>query len=633
MNRILSSFLAIIMLTTLSNAQKLTILHTNDMHSRLMGFAPSSEYSPMSINDDKTRGGFARLAYLINERVKENPEETLVVDAGDFLMGTLFHTMETTEGFQLRLMKRMGYDVVALGNHEFDFGVDKLANIIAASKVKGEIPPVILSNIEFNPEESKDDFLEDLYDRDIVSRYKLIEKNGIRIGFLALMGVDAADVAPFVEPARFTDYIETARDISQYLKNDKNADLVICLSHSGVTKDKKGLWAGEDVELAKEVPFIDVIISGHTHTHIFEPIIINGTPIVQSGSEAQFLGQLEIEKKDDGWEVINGGLTLIDDRIPGDPVIQGLIDEYQEKISRTVFGEMGIVAGEPVVETGFDLLFSENTRLEDSNLAPMVADAIHWYVNTITPNDVTLVAAGLVRDEVKVGESGMQLANDLFRVVPLGSGVYDDSPGYSLSRIYVTGRELKSVLEVMLIAPKLSTSNYPFWEGIKFKYNPRRMLFDQVYEVELGNDKDGYEKISLAKRNEQLYSVTTNNYVLEFFGLIGDITKGILKVVPKDKDGNPITDLDTAVIDGDPDKAGIQEVKEWQALIQYVSQFPDTNGNGIPDVPDYYREPESEKGRNPSINPILLYKNTNGINAVVSLVVVGILTGTGFLIF
>lgn len=633
MKKTLSLFLALTMACTIAGAQKLTILHTNDMHSRLLGFAPTSEYTPFSINDDQTRGGFARLAHLIKERTGQNPEETLVLDAGDFLMGTLFHTLETKEGFQLRLMKRMGYDMVALGNHEFDFGVDKLAQIIASAKVKGEIPPLLLSNIEFNPNETKDDLLMDLYKNDIIKRYRVIEKNGIRIGFFSLMGVDAANVAPFVEPARFTDYLETAGELTEYLRNVEKVDLIICLSHSGVAKDKKGNWTGEDVELASQVPGIDIIISGHTHTHIFEPIIVNGTPIVQAGSEAQFLGQLNIEKDADGWKVLSSELMVIDDKIPGDPLIQALIDEYQDKISNEVLGSMGITAGETIVETGYDLLFNEGTNLETSNLAPMVADAIHWYVNAITPNDVTLVAAGLVRDELKAGQTGQLTSNDLFRVVPLGSGVYDDSPGYSLAQIYVTGRELKSILEVMLIAPKLSTSNYPFWEGIRFKYNPGRMLFDQVYEVETGNEEEGFIKIDLSKKNTRLYSVTTNNYVLEFFGLIGDITKGILKVNPKDANGNIINDLDTAVIDGDPEKAGLQEVKEWAALMAFVSGFPDTNGNGIPDIPDYYRLPESEKIRHLSLNPVLLYKNTNGINVIVSAVVIGILAGAGIIIF
>ena len=92
--------------------KKITILHTNDLHSRLMGYAPESAYSPLTVNDDKTVGGFARIASIIKAEKESNKGITLVLDAGDFMMGTLFPSLEKKYGFQLRLMKEMGYDVV-----------------------------------------------------------------------------------------------------------------------------------------------------------------------------------------------------------------------------------------------------------------------------------------------------------------------------------------------------------------------------------------------------------------------------------------------------------------------------------------------------------------------------------------
>jgi len=144
--------------------KKIVILHTNDLHSRLNGFTPEAEYSPSSPGDDETRGGFARIAAILRSEKRNNSGITLTVDAGDFLMGTLFHSMEVKTGFQLRLMKQMGYDVVCLGNHEFDFGPEKIAGIISLSRGKGEIPPLLLSNAKFNAEEKGDNELEKLYD-------------------------------------------------------------------------------------------------------------------------------------------------------------------------------------------------------------------------------------------------------------------------------------------------------------------------------------------------------------------------------------------------------------------------------------------------------------------------------------
>jgi 5'-nucleotidase/UDP-sugar diphosphatase len=614
------------------HAQKFTVLHTNDMHSRLQGFAPSKDYTPDVSGDDLTTGGFSRIAAYFNQVEKEIGTKPLILDGGDFLMGTLFQTLEPSEGFQLRLMKKMGYDVVAIGNHEFDLGVENLGKIVQSGKTKGDIPPLVLSNIQFNPSEVEDDLLKSLYEDNTVSKSHILNYNGLKIGFFGLMGLDAADVAPFVRPAAFTDRIIAAKETAAFLKESQKVDIVICLSHSGVSKDKKGNWIGEDVELAKEVSNIDLIISGHTHTHMFEPLVIDGTPIVQAGSEGRFVGRIDLEFRNGDLIVIDGKLEVIDDKITGDPAIQKEIDGYEEQIISSVFGNLGLSPGKAIVETGFDIRFNEQTNLETSNLGGMVADAIHWYVNQTKPNDITLAAAGLIRDEIISGSTGQQLANDLFRIVPLGSGVYDDSPGYSLAQVYLTGSEVKSVLEAMQLAPKMSSGNYPFWSGVKYKYNPRRILLDQVYEVSLGNDKDGYTPIDLSKNNKKLYSLTTNNYVLEFFGIISKATFGLLKVVPKDELGRPVEDLNSLLIDGYPLKPGLQEMKEWTGLIEYASSFPDLNGNGIPDVPDYYREAHLAGEKTPSLNPSKLWGNGNGIMAGVSIVGFSLLALTGLLI-
>ncbi|MBT4399381.1 MAG: 5'-nucleotidase C-terminal domain-containing protein, partial [Bacteroidetes bacterium] len=317
--------------------------------------------------------------------------------------------------------------------------------------------------------------------------------------------------------------------------------------------------------------------------------------------------------------------------IQGEPVIQKRIESYQDLIVDQVFASLNLEAGNPIVETDFDLRFNEQTYRVESNLGPLVADAIHWYVNQTHHNDFTLAVAGLIRDEIKPGTNGEQLVNDLYRVVPLGSGVFDNSAGYSLAQVYLTAAEIKNVLEAMMLAPKLSTGNYPYWAGIQYKYNPRRILLDQVYEVSLGDPVNGYKRIDLSKKNENLYSLTTNNYVLEFFGLVQEVTFGLLKVSPKDRYGNPVTDLNDLIIDGKPEQAGLQEMKEWEGFIQYLSQFPDVNGNEIPDIPEYYKNPKPAALSTPSLNPALLWSGGNGIMATVSIVAITVLAGTGLI--
>src|SRR5450759_5404766 len=123
--------------------KKITILHTNDLHSRLIGYAPESAYTPLKVNDDNTVGGFARIAAIMKAEKETNKGTTLILDAGDFLMGTLFPSLEKETGFQLRLMKTMWYDAICLGNHEYDFGPEWLAAVINTSRFKGEIPSLL----------------------------------------------------------------------------------------------------------------------------------------------------------------------------------------------------------------------------------------------------------------------------------------------------------------------------------------------------------------------------------------------------------------------------------------------------------------------------------------------------------
>ena len=624
---------ALVLASQVLDGQRLTILHTNDMHSRLWGFGPEADYTPLKINDDQTIGGFARIASIISEYRNKQDESLLVLDAGDFLMGTIFHTAEAKTGFQLQLMKKMGYDMVSLGNHEFDFGPQELAKILTKSAEK-PIPELILSNIVFDPNDIKDDNLEALYKSDVIKPYRILVRNGLKIGFFALMGVDAANVAPLARPSKFSDRILSANYFTRLLKDEEKVDVVICLSHCGVVFDPKEGWQGDDVELARQVPGIDVIISGHTHTSLAKPLIVNNIPIVQAGGEGRYVGKLEIEKTPGGVKVLSGELIPVDDQIPGDPKIQKMISDQQKLIGADLFGGYNFKIDKPVLETAFDVGFNQQNNLETSTLGPFLADALYDYARRIdpSPTDVVLVTAGLTRDEILKGKTGKQLPADLFRIFPLGMGVNDDSPGYSMSKIYVTGRELKNILDVMLLAKNMSSDYYGYWSGVRYKINPLRMPLDRVYQIELGNDRDGYRKIRLNKDKSKLYGIVSNAYVMEFFGIIKSMTKGILKVVPKFADGTPIPDFKLALIDRDPKLPGIQEAKEWAGLLTYASKLPDLNGNGIPDMPEKYREVQRPLESKASVNPVLCFRGTNGINVAPAVLIAAILAGVAAVI-
>jgi 5'-nucleotidase / UDP-sugar diphosphatase len=588
MKKTLSVLVLFLLLLNLraQTAQKIVILHTNDIHSRLIGYAPESNYTPLTLNDDKTIGGFARIGTIIKNEEKSNPGITLVLDAGDFLMGTLFQELEPTTGFQLRLMKTMGYDVVCIGNHEFDFGNEKLADIVSSAAKRGEIPRVLLGNAVFDMKDPGDDAIEKLFNSGTIGRKYTMEKNGLKIGFFSLMGKVADENAAYAPPLKFSNQVRSARKLVGELKYE-NCDIIICLSHSGVNIDKNGQWAGEDVKLAKKVKGIDVIISGHTHTKLEKPIMVNGTPIVQAGEHGQYVGKLELTYDNGKVTMDNYSLLPVDDRIEGDPEINRLIEDQKTLVNDEILKPIGMDYKKPVAESGFLLECNDMGDVKGSNLGPLVADAIHSYLNNHTRDgiDVSMVAVGVICDKIV---PGILSAPDVFRIMMMGEGK-DKVPGYPLSRIYLTGKELKSVLEVLQMAAKSEPDNYCYYSGIRVEYDPKGGLLNKIRKIEVTDRAGKARDVNFSKKDKTLYSVAANSYMLEFVGIIKKMSFGLINVVPKDATGKVIADMKGAVIDMDETRDGVQEGKEWLAIMEYLSSMKDTNGNGIPDVDEKYR--------------------------------------------
>ncbi|MBK9390643.1 MAG: bifunctional metallophosphatase/5'-nucleotidase [Bacteroidetes bacterium] len=573
---------------TAQEPKRIVILHTNDMHSRLTGYGPESYYSPLTVNDDKTTGGFARIAAVIENEKKHNTGTTLVLDAGDFLMGTLFQHLEPTTGFQLPLMKKIGYDVVCIGNHEFDYGPEKLTDIVASSSKRGVLPAVLLGNAVFCKKDGRDDSLEGLFRSGTIKRTDIIERDGIKFGFFSLMGKVADENAAYAKPVKFSKQIATAKKLVKDLEKE-GCDIIICLSHSGIDPDKNGGWTGEDTELAEKVRGIDVIISGHTHSQLDRPLIVNGIPIVQAGDNGRYVGRLEIILENGSVKFKDGNLIPIDDKIPGETEIESGIIEQERIVSKEILKPLGMEYGKSIAESDFLMVCDEQGDVEGSNLGPFVADAIHAYVNKHPESvtDVSLVATGVIRERII---PGFQTAPDIFRVMSMGSGK-DNVPGYPLARVFVTGKELKSILEIMNIAWKSTPGNYCYFSGIRVETNPEGGMLKKILKVEVIKQDGAIQSVDFSKKNKTLYAVTANSYILQFIGIIKKMSYGLVNVTPKDKDGNKISDMNNAVIDMDTKKAGIQEGKEWLALIEYLQSMKDINGNGIPDIDSKYRNP------------------------------------------
>jgi 5'-nucleotidase/UDP-sugar diphosphatase len=270
----------------LDGKKTFTILHTNDMHSNFIGLGPASDFTPFSLNDDGTRGGYARLATVIAQRKEARKDQgpVLVLTAGDYSMGSAFGAATRETGGELQLMSLMGFDATTFGNHEFDLGPDGLGKSIIVAAKAGRIPAVVASNTNFAANDVTLADLQQLARDGVIRRYIVIARGAIRFGIFGLLGKEAIFYTSG-GAATFSDAIETAKEMVKVLREKEKVDVVICLSHGGVEEGRDGIFSdGDDVRLATAVPGIDVVIGGHSHTALQEAIIVNGrTPVVQAG--------------------------------------------------------------------------------------------------------------------------------------------------------------------------------------------------------------------------------------------------------------------------------------------------------------------------------------------------------------
>ncbi len=413
--------------------KEITIIHTNDLHSQFLGFSPNQDYTPDTLMDDETLGGYARISTLIQKIRAQAKGPVLVLDGGDFLMGSFFHTLTRERAFELELLGLLGYDAVVLGNHEFDMRPKGLARILNTVDTLENRPAILSANMIFSKESTEDDTLEKAVADGLVTPYTIIEKDGVKFGIFGLMGMDAAEKAPFSKPVTFSDPVAVAQKMVETLKG--KADVIICLSHGGLNKDSE---KSEDELLAQKVNGIDVIISGHTHTKMAAPIQINNTLVVQTWEYGKQVGHIRLALEDGKVSVSDYQAVEIDDSIPGDKKISEQIAIYEDLIDREFLKEHGTSFRKIVARTDFDLMIKE----EESTIGNFIADSIRFvrkkYSEDFNPfADVVMISNGVIRDHLLKGKTGNILACDLFRVLPLGIGM-DDSLGYPLISIYIT---------------------------------------------------------------------------------------------------------------------------------------------------------------------------------------------------
>ncbi|HEY7375639.1 MAG TPA: bifunctional UDP-sugar hydrolase/5'-nucleotidase [Polyangia bacterium] len=572
--------------------QKLLILHTNDIHSHLMGFAPEADYTPASPNDDATRGGMARLASAIGAAKASAAADgtpVLLLDAGDFMMGTLFEFLATKASPELKLMQGLGYDATTIGNHELDWTPHGLAGILQAAVTNGAMFPILSSNMNFSATDPGDDDLKAIADMGVIQPKLIKMVGGLKVGFFGLLGANAAQVTPQKAPLTFDAIDVAAARMVKELRETDQVDLVIALSHSGI--DHTG--QGEDAVLASKVPGIDIIISGHTHETLDQPVKVGGTLIVTAGAYTGFLGEMSLTVTPSGTPgmppvdvtVDDYKLLTIDDMITGDPTTQGAVDAYIGGFDAALMSS-GLAYKAVVASTGGDLGLPARQEAPVGNLVTDAYVAIAAAVQPSDPPVLGVEANGQLRAPIIKGTTGKIWLADLFRVTPLGIGP-DQIPGYPLVTFYLNAKDIRSGLELGG-APEVVSNDLFLQLSSKWKvtYDLSKPLFGRVTSVKL-ND----QALDLAD-TKTCYKVVTTNYVAGLLGVVEMQTSNLLKVQAKDQDCMTLIDPTTRFVDADPTAADVQELKNWQAVLKYTSKLPDADGDGIPDVPAPYTAPQ-----------------------------------------
>ncbi|MDF2539721.1 MAG: 5-nucleotidase [Herbinix sp.] len=603
-----------------------TILFTHDMHDNLMSL------KAMQGDEITYEGGYARLKSAIDLE-KETDPEAILVDAGDFSMGTPFQTIFQSDSPELRIMGQMGYDVVTLGNHEFDYRAEGLAESLRAAKASGDkLPQIVQSNITFPIDENGSltptlsDLKSSLEDYG-VKDYVVKERNGVKIGIFGVMGEDSASKAPMSEAA-FKDEIGNAKRVVKILKEQEKVDLIICLSHSGTWTKKS---ESEDEILAKEVPDINVIISGHTHTKLSEPIIVGNTVIGSCESYGKSLGVLKITKsKGKDWELNSYKLKPIDESLPEDPEITKLITVFKDEVQNKYFDQFGMEYDEVVARSpfAFQTLEELSDHHDESTLGNLISDAYIYAVKKAEgeayedhPVAAAIVPNGTIRGTIFQGDI---TTADAFSISSLGIGP-DEVPGYPLISVYLTGKELKTVCEVDASITPIMGDAQLYISGMNFTFNPNRLIFNKVTDTSLIDANGEATEIIDSK----LYRIVANLYSAQMLSVVGEKSYGLMSVVPKREDGTPITDYEAEII-YETQKGKQRELKEWYAVVEYLKSFDQWDGVSI--IPAYYSDTQGRKVVDDNLNIIAILKNPNPIAIAVYIIVLILLSVITFII-
>jgi len=478
MNRKLISVLVLaVLLVGVAGAQddsfELTIMHTNDVHGH---------HEPQRNGD----GGAARQATVVNQ-IRAEVDNHLLLDGGDRFTGTLFHVQYRGQD-SVQIMNAIGYDAMALGNHEFDDGSEVLAAF-----VKGLNFPALSANTDF----SEDPLLAGLIEPSVI-----LEVGGEQIGIIGLTTPETAILAKPSEHLVFHyDLINITQEQVDILTAE-GVDKIILLTHIGY---------GADLEVAQGVSGVDVVVGGHTNTFLSNtysgalgeyPTVVesaSGEPVlvVQASTKTVYLGRLDVEFDGDGlvsdWD---GDAILLSRYISPDPDISDLIAGLAEPIAE--------LRAQPVGEAAVALTGTSPRlcRIEECLLGNVISDA----VLEDTGVDIVFQNGGGIRADIAEGQVTL---GDVLTVLPFGN---------LISTFELSGADVIAVLENSVSRIELDENNNPSVDGASGRFMQvagLRYTFDATQEV--GNRIVSVDVMQegeyVALDADAIYSVATNDFV------------------------------------------------------------------------------------------------------------------------
>ncbi|MEM8652903.1 MAG: bifunctional metallophosphatase/5'-nucleotidase [Pseudomonadota bacterium] len=453
---------------------KLTILHTNDIHSRIESI---NKFNSTCNAEDEAAGecfgGMARIKAAIDTMRAELANQNVVVlDAGDPFQGSLFYTTYKGKA-EAEFMKAIGYDAMAVGNHEFDDGPSALADFIDA------VPfPVISGNLDLSGEPLL---------KDKVQNHVVLEVGDQKIGIISAFATDTVETSSPGPGVLFQDEIESLAADVETLKSE-GVNIVIALTHVGLPKD---------LEIAKAVPGIDVVIGGHSHTKMLNdgesqpyPTMVDGRPVAQAYAYSKYIGNLTVTFDDDGNVIsASGDPLLLDASVTPDVPMTQRIAEMGAPIEalkkRVVASTDAAINGDRSV-----------CRVSECPMGNLVADAMLDRVKDQGIN-IAIQNSGGVRASIDAGEVTM---GEVLTVLPFQN---------TLSTFFVSGQTVIDALENGVSQVEEVKGRFPQVAGIRFEWNPNVAANEgRIQEVQV---KEGEAWVSIDPN--KTYGLVSNNYV------------------------------------------------------------------------------------------------------------------------